>query len=400
MLLLRRLGGAEISAAATLVLLLVSSHLRSTHQNNYVRVAYAWLHGRMWIDWPGRWMDAVLYNGREYGVDGPTPAIFEIPFVLVRGMDANQTTLAIIITVIAVWLAWKLATALGVRSRSTKAWLMVFFVAGTDVWWCAQLGDVWFLAHLTALMFMVAALLELCTRCRGWVVATCFVLAAGARFPEVATLPVLVWALWTGAFANMPPAPRERIRRLRGFAIPCIAGAFAFMGYDELMWGTLWDIGHTVYYHQDSYGSPTGSPFQLGYVPYQLYSYFLRGPILVEWLQKAQWPYIKPDVNGLALTYTSPALILTSLARSPRRGVVALWIATVLVAAPSFLYYLNGWWQFGMRHMLDFLPYLFALMAIGVRDRMPRWGIALIVWSALVGAWGVWYWNMVYRTGT
>jgi hypothetical protein len=79
---------------------------------------------------------------------------------------------------------------------------------------------------------------------------------------------------------------------------------------------------------------------------------------------------------------------------------VALWIATVLVAAPSFLYYLNGWWQFGMRHMLDFLPYLFALMAIGVRDRMPRWGIALIVWSALVGAWGVWYWNMVYRTGT
>ncbi|HTD38675.1 MAG TPA: hypothetical protein VK669_14280 [Candidatus Limnocylindrales bacterium] len=104
--------------------------------------------------------------------------------------------------------------------------------------------------------------------------------------------------------------------------------------------------------------------------------------------------------TGIALTFTSPALILAFLAKRPRNVVIALWITTVLVAAPAFLYYLNGWVQFGTRHFLDLMPYVFALMCIGVRDRLPRWGIALIVYSALVGAWGVWYWNSFVRTGT
>jgi hypothetical protein len=230
------------------------------------------------------------------------------------------------------------------------------------------------------------------------VVGICFVLACGARFPEVAALPLFVWGLWTGAFAGGPPTPEQRIARLRAFGIVCACAAIAFMGYDELMWGTFYDIGHTLYYHADGWGSPYGSPFSLSFVPYQIYSFFFRAPILIEWLQKAQWPYFKPDPTGMALTFTSPALVLVFLAKSPPNVVRALWIATALVAIPEFTYYLNGWVQFGMRHALDFLPYLFALMAIGVRERLPRWGIALIIYSALMGAWGVWWWNAFART--
>jgi hypothetical protein len=220
------------------------------------------------------------------------------------------------------------------------------------------------------------------------------------RFPEVAAFPLFAWGLWTGAFAAVTPTRDERFAQLRSFGIVLAAAVIAFIGYDELMWGTIDDIGHTLYYHQDAWGAPTGSPFQISYMPYQIYSFFFRGPELVEWLQHVQWPYIKPNTNGVALTFTSPALVLTLLAREPRRIVIALWITTALVAAPSFLYYLNGWVQFGMRHMLDFLPYLFALMALGVRDRLPRWGIVLIIYSAAVGAWGVWYWNAFVRTNT
>src|SRR5947209_9162168 len=89
---LRRYSGAAAAAAITFVVILISSHLRSTQQNNYVRVAYAWLHGRMWIDWPGKWMDAVLYNGNYYGVDGPVPALFLLPSVALWGNAANTTT--------------------------------------------------------------------------------------------------------------------------------------------------------------------------------------------------------------------------------------------------------------------------------------------------------------------
>jgi hypothetical protein len=399
---LRRIPGALVAAVVAFLVILASSHLRSTHQNNYVRVAYAWLHGRMWIDWPGRWMDAVQYppqTGHYYGVDGPVPALFMVPLVAIWGNAANQTLVAIVFAAVAVGLAWVLAERLGVKDSGTLAFLALFLAAGTDLWWCAMLGDVWFLAHLVAMAFIFGALVELTGKARGWVVGLCVVLAAGARFPEVAAFPMFAWALWTGAFGT-PPTREQRIARMRSFGAVLASAAVAFVGYDELMWGTVLDIGHTVYYHADAWGSPTGSPFQLGYLPYQIYSFFFRAPILVEWLQKAQWPYVKPDTNGIALTFTSPALVLAFLAKQPRNVVVSLWITTALVAAPAFFYYLNGWVQFGARHALDFMPYLFALMALGVRERLPRWGVALIIYSALVGAWGVWYWNSFVRTGT
>lgn len=396
---LRRFAGPTTAGLVSFLVILASSHLRSTVQNNYVRVAYAWLHGHMWIDWPGIWMDAIEYHGHNYGVDGPVPAIFMLPLVAIWGNAANQTLVAIVFAAVAAGLAWLLAQRLGVHSTATKVLLTVFFVAGTDVWWCAELGDVWFFAHLVAVAFIMAALVELTGKSRGLVVGILLVLAAGARAPEVAALPFFAWALWTGAMNGSTPTRPQQIARLRNFGILLACGAIAYIGYDELMWGTILDIGHTLYYHADGYGSPTGSPFQLSYLPYQIYSFFFRAPILVEWLQHAQWPYVKPDPYGMALTFTSPALILTFLARTPRNLVIALWIGAALVATPEFLYYLDGYSQFGMRHALDFLPYLFALMALAVRERIPRWGVVLIVWSALVGAWGVWWWNAFPRIG-
>ncbi len=50
-----------------------------------------------------------------------------------------------------------------------------------------------------------------------------------------------------------------------------------------------------------------------------------------------------------------------------------------------------------MRHALDFEPFLFALVALGVRGGMPRYGAALCAWSMLVGAWGIWFWRAYYR---
>jgi len=59
------------------------------------------------------------------------------------------------------------------------------------------------------------------------------------------------------------------------------------------------------------------------------------------------------DLNGIAMTWTSPALAIALFARRPRALVIGLWLATLLVAGPSFLYYVNGYAQFGMRHALD-----------------------------------------------
>lgn len=393
--------------AAALVLSLLASHLRSTNFNNYVRLADAILHGHLWIDWPGRWLDAVEYNGQHYGIDGPFPVVLLLPVVILFGTDANQTMVAIGVAAFALYLAWRLLLALGV-ARTPRLFLLLFLFAGTDVWWCAELGDVWFLAHLCAVAATLGALIELTGKRRGWLVALLAIAAAESRNTLVLALPLYAYLLASGdlraaaAEARGEPVPQDAYdvrRSMRAFGGVLALGVAGWVAYNEAMWGTVLDIGHTLYFHQDSWGQKEGSPFQLIYLPYQLYSFFVQGPIFVQWLQRTQWPYLKVDPNGVALTFTSPALVLAFLAQMPSRLKWALWITTALVAGPSFLYYLNGWYQFGMRHALDFEPYLFVLMAFAVRREIPHWGAILCAYSAIVGAWGVWYWNVFFRTG-
>jgi hypothetical protein len=393
--------------AVAFVVALLSSHFRSTMFNNYVRLADAMRHGHLWIDYPGRWMDAALYNGKYYTVDAPFPALVMLPFVLLFGATANQTTVAIAIAALIIGLAQRLLVNLGV-ARTPRLFLLLFLFAGTDVWWCAELGDVWFLAHLCAMGAVFGALLELTGRRRGWVVGALALAAFFSRNCELFAIGFFAYALYTGDLARVAAEvrgeqfsdPVDRRKAFRSLGAWLLVGVIAWIGYNEAMWGTVVDIGHTIYFHQDGWGEPTGSPFGLSYLPYQIYSYFMRAPVFLEYHQQFTWPILNVDHSGVALTFTSPALVLALLARQPRRLVIALWLATAFVAAPDFLYYLNGWYQFGMRHALDFIPFLFVLMALAVRAKMPAWGMILCVYSAIAGAWGVWWWNVYMRTGT
>jgi hypothetical protein len=186
-------------------------------------------------------------------------------------------------------------------------------------------------------------------------------------------------------------APELR-RAGAGFGGAIALGAVLWVAYNQARWGVWYDIGYTAWYHQDSAGAPSGSPFQLRYLPYELWSFFVQGPQF-----GAAWPYVVPTYNGLALTWTSPALALALFARRPCALVTGLWLATLLVAGPSFIYYVNGFAQFGMRHALDCEPFVIVLMALAIPLRAPVIAKAAIAWSVAVGLWGIWFWNVYYR---
>ena len=65
----------------------------------------------------------------------------------------------------------------------------------------------------------------------------------------------------------------------------------------------------------------------------------------------------------------------------------------MLVLIPTLLYYGGGWLQYGYRYFLDSIPFLWALVAMGVASRgsLKWWGWLLIAWGVLVGLGGV-YW--------
>jgi hypothetical protein len=364
------------------------SHGRSSPYNNFVLLADALLHGHTWIAWPGAYIDALAYGGRHYIIEAPTPALLLMPFVAIFGMAVNQTLLAIVLCAVAVGAGWELCERYGVPAHA-NAFLCAFLLAGTDLLWCAMLGDVWFIAHVSSVCFTLLALCELAGKRRGWLVAIWAALAVESRFSLILAVPVYAYLL----------AGADWKKRLGGFALALVPFAGFWLWYNFARWGLWYDIGYTAWYHQDSAGLPTGSPFRLEYLGYQLQSFFVQGaqPIPV-------WPYFQPGYAGVALTWTSPALLLALLARKPARLTIALWIAAALTAAPNFVYYVNGFAQFGMRHALDFEPFLFALMALGLRDRIPAWCYAIaytaIAYSCAVGLWGCWYWNVFVRGGS
>jgi hypothetical protein len=379
-----RVKPAYVAGFAALLVTALVSHLRATPYNNFVLLADAFLHGHVWIDWPGEYIDALGYAGRHYIIEAPLPAVLLLPYVAFAGLHANQTFLSILLAGVAIGAAWDLGERFGLRP-SSNAWICAFLLAGTDLLWCAMLGDVWFIAHVSAACFTLLALAELAGARRAWLVALWAACAFESRFSLILALPIYAYLC-----ARDPEKWRSTVA---GFAAVLIPVGMLWLLYNRARWGTWSDIGYTAWYHQDQAGFPTGSPFQFAYLPYELTSFFVQGATRLP-----EFPFFRPEYSGIALTWTSPALLLALLARSPIRWVFALWLATLVTAAPNFLYYVNGFAQFGMRHALDFEPFLVALMMLAVRKRFPLWGYALIAYSVAVGFWGCWYWNAYVRT--
>ncbi len=399
---------AALAGLLGAIVALLAAHGRHSPYDNYVLLASSLLHGHIFIDalWPGPVIDAVLFEGHRYVVNDPVPALLMLPLVAFAGTAANQTLLACLLCGVAVGAAWALLERIGVTNR-TAVWLVVFFLAGTDLLWCSMLGDVWFIAQTSAVAFALLALCELAGKRRGWLVAVWMALALGSRFTLVMALPVMLWWVWDG-FLERPSTPEpvegseqaeRRPRNALAFVLALLPFFLLWVAYNEARWHVPWDAGHTIFFHEDPYmGNPAGSPFALSNVPGELYSFFVVAPERL-----AQYPYLKPLEFGTALWFTSPALVFALFAREPRRLVVSLWVATLLVAGPSLLYYANGGSQFGMRHALDFEPFVLVLMGLAARQqRVPVWRAAqaLVVWSAAVGVWGCWYWNTFLRAGT
>ncbi|MGH7706846.1 MAG: hypothetical protein ACREM6_02780 [Vulcanimicrobiaceae bacterium] len=368
--------GAVIAAAASLG--------RATIYDNYTLLADAWRHGRLWIDWPGPYIDAVPWHGHWYVVEAPLPALLLLPAVLVAGVQANQTLLAALLGGVALGAGWQLMRNLGVEFAA-RWWLAAFLFAGTSLLWAAALGDVWFVAHVAAMAFSLLALCELTGRRRGWLAGLLAAAAIESRFPLALACIAYLGFLWD------PADGRASVRRIAAFAGTLAAVALAHVGYDEARFGTLGDVGFTLF--ATELVKRTDPMFGANNLPAQLRAFFFALPNF----DLGAWAWPKSNMFGLPLIWTSPALALALFARRPAKVVCLLWLAAILVAIPEFLYYDTGGAQFGMRHALDFEPFLFGLMALAGTGRLALIWKLLIAYSVAVGLYAIVYWQAFIR---
>lgn len=367
--------------AVALIIYLLSTGFKNTVYNNHVLLADAFLHGRLWIPVQPPGIDALFYNGHWYIIEGPMPAVLLMPLVAIFGLQANQVLVAAFCAAIAVASADVLFGRMEIREPLRTA-LTAFCGFGTVLWWSTAFAAVWMFAHVVAVMFAMLAIAECYGKARPALVGLLIACAALTRFPMIlSALPICYW-LFT---------KKDRdVGAITNFLVGLLPLFVPYILYNYARWGSPGDIGYTTWYHEDQVGEPTGIPFKLEYLPFNLYSF-----LLMPFQFLGSFPWLKPASLGVALTFTSPALALAFLVNAKARESLVWWSATILTAIPSLLYYVNGFEQFGMRHSLDFTPFALPLVARGLQRYPTTLSFALIAVSIAANAYGVWYsWAM------
>jgi hypothetical protein len=339
-----------------------------------VRQAFAFIHGHTYIDAPQSFLEHAQIGAFSYALHPPLPAVLLMPVVAIWGMDTSQTMFSAVIGAIDVALAWVLLGRLGLRTVA-RTWLTVFFGAGTVLWYESVLGSTWALPMNTAVLFTLAALIELYGDARPLWLGIYAALAALARYDMVLAAPVFALLAWR---------KHRSIRSVLWMAPGFIAAGIAFIAFNEVRFGTFFDVG---VWHIPNVNVP--EVFALHYLPGNLYTVFFQPPTVND-----TFPYIHPVFQGQAITLTSPAFVLALRPSLKRLETAALGAAAVLVSIPSLVCYANGFAQFGTRHYIPAFPFLLVMMALGMPRRVDQLSKILIGASIFLVAFGVWHVHM------
>ncbi len=360
----------------------------------FPRLAQAFLDGSLSLDLPG---EPEFQNCNELipSEDGasfycpypPLPGILLMPFVAIFGTAVRVQTACHMMSVTNILLfdmcLDRLPRRLGQADfrLATRVALNLFFAFGTVTWHNADMGGDWHLAHAVALGAMLLALLEFAGANRSLIVG-CFVALALLTRPTAGLaclffVPPLLRTRSVAGLLRLAAAPVLAVALLGLYNYARFANPLDF-GYDRMILGGLG--GRLMAAH---------GQFDPHYIGANFFWFFLAPP----WpLPHGGLPWLGYDPRGLSLFIASPVLLccLATVRRHWKMAVVrdaCLGIAAALV--PLLMYFNTGYWQFGHRFSMDYLPLLLVLLIAERRERYHGSVFILIGISLCVQAWGV-----------
>jgi hypothetical protein len=382
-----------IGLTALAALLLAVQNLTVDGLQQYSRLAGAFLDGRLDLG-PGleRIDEPSHYRGRDYLPLGPAPAVLLVPFVAAaRALETTflQGWLGFPLAGAACGVAFLLARRLGFSREDAFLLAFAFGLASPFVG-VAALPISNYFAHVVVSGCLLLALHEFFGRRRFVWIGVCLGLALGSRLSAG-----LGTAFFLAAIALDAAPLARKARSAVALLAPVAAVAVLLLLYNEARFDDPFETGYAFQQVPDpvqlrarSFGLT--SPV---HVPGNLYYALLRlpEPVFAEGTRSVMvFPWLRPDPWGMSLLVTSPWLLI--LLRLPRSDAVPrLLIGTsVLVAGGLVFTWSMGYAQFGYRFALDFLPFLWTALALGVRARhgaLPPGFRALVVASAAVTLW-------------
>ena len=372
-----------------------------------IALASGFLHGHLYAEGISlNTIDTIPLNGHSYLPLGPLTSALEVPFVALFGADFNPMWLAFALTMLNVWLFWRLLTRLGVAGAA-RTWLAAFFFIGALYLPQAAGISTWNLIQVAATSMTLAALL-LAEREQWLWVGLLLGCAVNARFSLI--LNVLYFVLRI-LFDKELPRPAQ-LRRLTLLGAGLVGPVLLLFWYNYARFGSPLETGYILSLPGSAYALATrqGGLFGLAHIPTNFYYMFLSGFAAYpnESATALQFPWIRPPARGMSILLTSPALLYVFAAPLRDRRVRAALPTVILGILGLLAYYFPGGPQYGYRYLLDVMPLLFIVLIAALKrvqddDANPpltsvptlfKW-LALI--SIILGLWGMLWFSGAYQ---
>jgi hypothetical protein len=324
--------------------------------------------------------DIVTIDGRHYQAMSLLPTVPYIAFVPFEVLwPFSRWIVSAVIGILAAWMALPVARRYGPGGTATY-WLAALGAFGTMLFTLAIEGDFYYLAHLESALLVFVALIEWHDRRRPWVLGLLVGLAALAR----PTLLLMALPLGLVLLAEA----RDRLRAAAEFALPLAGAVLVTAAWDYVRFGSVLETGYGIAWITPPLEALRSQGlFSIVHVPTNL-ALFVGGGFGI----RDAFPWLVPSSEGQSILLTTPALLVAVNAGFRGRLNQMLWGAAMLTAIPVFLYYGGGGGAtYGYRYAMDFIPFLFALVAIALKERFGNLEKTLIGLSVAFVCYGyVW----------
>ncbi|MCA9581828.1 MAG: hypothetical protein KC416_08535 [Myxococcales bacterium] len=403
-----------------------------TANNHYVHLAQSFLAGQLHLvgneppgrnDWacydrdtrgacpPGRFRFTAADQDRYrwYVSFPPFPAVVIAPAVALWGEETPDGLLWALLAGLGPALVFVLLRALRERGRSARSdrenfVLALLFAFGTVFFFVAVQGTVWFAAHVVAVPLTALFLLWSLDARRPVLAGLMLGLAFLTRPTTLLLSPIFLFEALrvsrAAPAAQLLEHPDGRgfvaamvnwvrgasfsptIRRCLWFSLPILFVGIVAMAMNQARFDDPFEFGHTYLQIRWRPRIEKWGLFNFHYFAKNL-SVFLAG---LPWLS-AKAPYVTISGHGLALWFTTPALLLVLWPKRVTPTMVGLYGSVAAVALLDLCYQNSGWVQFGYRFALDYMVILFALLALSGR----RFGVGFylaMVFAVAVNTFG------------
>lgn len=349
-------------------------NMRVRSEQQFAFLAQSFLHGNLGFEAMPGWGlgDTSPSNGHYYWPLGPFSAVVLMPFELVAGAfgvffyQGYLQPLLVVAVLVIVYCISRI-TGYGVEDAAYLAFGFGFATAflGVAVWpWS------WYFSQVITCLLLFAAIAEMTTRRRPWLLGILFGLVLATRVTAV------VGVFWSAAGVLFARDPwRKKFVSLIAMGLPIVAAAALLMVYNHARFGNPLDPGYAEQIIPLT--SPEGQNravgiFNVHHIPRNLYTLVLEPPRPVRRSDVSfvlTFPYVVDNQGGMAFWVTSPCLLYL-LGLRYRDGTSRLLLLTsLLIAVPLLMSYAPGGRQFGYRYSLDFLPFLYYLLLRNYRQQ-------------------------------